>query len=101
MTLWSHDENLFDAMRPGNGAEVSRLISNGSDVNAKTARGVTVIQHAALAYMSQIGLAGNLTEKAQQLRKEWASTIDALITTHCTPLSSYRPPPSPWDSRSP
>jgi len=73
--------SIFDAMQPRNGAAVSQLISNDSDVNARTASGLTVIQHAALEYFKQIDHAGSLIA-AQQLRQEWAATIGPLVATN-------------------
>jgi hypothetical protein len=66
-TLRNHDMSIFDAMQPRNGAVVSQLILNGSNVNAKTASSLTVIQYAALEYFKQIDHAGSLIA-AQQLR---------------------------------
>jgi hypothetical protein len=74
--------DLFSAMLPNNGAEVSQLISNGSNVNARNASGLTVVQYAAVEYSSQISLAGSSTEKAQQLRHDWAVTIDSLVASN-------------------
>jgi hypothetical protein len=47
-TIWLS----FDAMRPSNSDTVSRLILNGSDVNATNSSGLTVVQYAARDYFS-------------------------------------------------
>jgi hypothetical protein len=74
--------SLHDAMRPDNGDEVSKLIQEGCDVNAKNSFGLTVIQHAANIYSSDIGKAGNLTGRAQALRTMWRQTINPIVATN-------------------
>lgn len=89
---------IFRAMRPDNGSEVSQLISGGSDVNAKGDFDLTLIQHAALEYSLQIARVGELTEEAQELRQRWAATIAPLVATDS--LVTKKVTKAAWDSRS-
>ena len=72
--------SLHDAMIPNNGNEVLKMIEAWCDVNAMSSD-ISVIQHAANQYSFDIGKAGNLTREAQQLRRQWLSTIKPLVNT--------------------
>jgi hypothetical protein len=79
-TLWNHNMDLFDAIKLRDAAEVSRLVSLRSDVNATNRSGLTVVQFAAVEYCSQISLVS--TTEAQELRRKWADIIDPLVETN-------------------